>query len=354
MKLNTPASAITRRALITASAASAAAWAKTGPIRAAVYGIGHAHAMGKVAALQALPQFDLVGVCEPDASRPRSSPALKGVRWLTPEEMLGDASIEFIAVESRVQENLAYARQSIEAGKFVHLDKAPGIDLEAFRGLIEDARRKKRMVQMGYQWRYQTGMRAAIEAARKGWLGEVYSFRARIDKPMSLAERRDLAAFRGGMIFELGCHLIDRATDLLGEPTKVTGHLWHHSKAADSLADNTLAILEYPRAVAEISVAAMHPNGGAYRTLEITGDNGSATVRPFNDRIVTDLKKAAGPYPAGVKETVLPSSPQLAFAPDLLEMARIIREGMAPTYSPEHDLMTQRVLLRVCHEISTE
>ncbi len=339
---------MTRRTLISA-AAGAAAW-NGKPIRAAVYGIGHAHAMGKVAALRALPQFELVGVCEPDASRPRAHKALDGVRWLSSEQLLSDASIEFVAVESRVQENLTYARQAVDAGKFVHLDKAPGTDLAALRKLLEDAARRKRVVQMGYQWRYQSGMQAAIEAARKGWLGEVYSLRARIDKPIGPADRRDLAAFRGGMMFELGCHLIDRATHLFGEPAKVSGHLWHHASHNDGLADNTLAILEYPRAVAEISIAAMHPNGNAYRTLEITGTNGSATVRPFNNRVVTDLRAAAGPYPAGVKETVLPPDPQPGFSPDLLEMAGIIREGATPTYSAQHDLMTHAVLLKVCHE----
>ena len=73
---------------------------------------------------------------------------------------------------------------------------------------------------MGYQWRYHPAMQAAIEAARKGWLGRVYSFRATIDKPIPPQERLELAAFRGGMMFELGCHLIDRAVDLLGKHGK--------------------------------------------------------------------------------------------------------------------------------------
>ena len=37
---------------------------------------------------------------------------------------------------------------------------------------------------MGYQWRYHPAMAAAMEAARKGWLGRVYRFRASIDKPI--------------------------------------------------------------------------------------------------------------------------------------------------------------------------
>ncbi|MFN7939382.1 MAG: Gfo/Idh/MocA family oxidoreductase [Bryobacteraceae bacterium] len=343
---------MTRRTLL-AGAAALPALADTKPVRVAVYGIGHAHAMGKVAALKALPQFELAGVCEPDASIPRTHASLHQVRWLNAREMLADSTIELIAVESRVQENVGYARQAVDAGKFVHLDKAPGTDLGAFRSLLEEAEKRKRTVQMGYQWRYHPAMQAALEAARKGWLGEVYSFRARIDKPTPAADRRALAAFRGGMMFELGCHLIDRATDLLGAPTRVTGYLWHHGKENDSLADNTLAVLEYPRATAEISVAAMHPHGNSYRTVEITGTNGSVTVRPFTPyRLTSHLRNAAGPYPAGLKETEFPADRLPGFSPDFLEMARIIREGSAPSYTAKHDLMTHEVLLRACHELT--
>lgn len=343
---------MTRRTLLSAAAA-ATAFSAVKPIRAVVYGIGHAHALGKVAALRALPQFELVGICEPDTARRRTDKSLEGIRWLTEREILDDASIEFIAVEARVQENLSYARQMVNAGKFVHLDKAPGNNLNSLRELLAEAGRRKRTVQMGYQWRYHPAMQAALDAARKGWLGDVYSFRARIDKPMNPADRRDLAAFRGGMMFELGCHLIDRATDLLGKPDRVTGHLWRHGSGNDALADNTLAILEYPRAVAEISVAAMHPHGNSYRTVEITGANGSVTVRPFSPyRLISHLRDAAGPYPAGLKETVFPPDQLPGFSPDLLEMAGIIREGATPAYSAQHDLMTQEVLLKACHELA--
>jgi predicted dehydrogenase len=309
--------------------------------------------LGKVAALRALPEYEFAGVCEPDnTARQRGHKALEGVRWLSQRQMLEDPSIELIAIESRVRENLTYAREAVDAGKFVHLDKAPGANLPAFRALLEEAARRKRGVQLGYQWRYHPAMRAALAAARSGWLGDVYSFRARIDKPLAPVDRRDLASFRGGMMFELGCHLIDRATDLLGRPARVTGYLWHHGREDDALADNTLALLEYPRALAEISVAAMHPHGNAYRTVEITGSNGSATVRPFAPyRLTTHLRDAAGPYPAGLKETGFPPDALPPYCPDFLEMARIIREGAQPSYSRQHDLMTQEVLLKACHEI---
>ncbi|MCC6590574.1 MAG: Gfo/Idh/MocA family oxidoreductase [Bryobacterales bacterium] len=349
---STAAGAAAAAGAASTTAAVTAAGDRTKPIRTAIYGIGHAHAFGKLAALKAMPQFEVVGICEPDSTVPRNNKALDGVRWLTQREIVDDPTIEFIAVESRVRHNLQYAREAISANRFVHLDKAPGNDLPALKALLTEAGRRNRVVQMGYQWRYHPAMQAAIEAARKGWLGEVYSFRARIDKPTPAEDRRYLAEFRGGMMFELGCHLIDRATDLLGKPTRVTGHLFHHASQDDALADNTLAILEYPKVLAEISVAAMHPQGNAHRTIEITGTNGSAIVRPFSPyRLAMHLKDAAGPYPGGLYHTEFPPD-RLAYAADFGEMARIIREGVKPTYAAAHDLMTHEVLLQACHQLT--
>jgi len=323
--------------------------ASSGAIRAAVLGTGHAHAAGKIRALRGLPQYELAGICRPDPDEPNQGEVFQGVRWLSLDQVLNDASIELVLVESRVQRNLHYAQRCVSAGKFVHLDKAPGEDLAALRTLLSGAAKRSRAVQMGYQWRYHPAMRAAIEAARKGWLGRVYAFRAAIDKPTPPAERRQLANFRGGMMFELGCHLIDRAVDLLGKPRKVTGILRHDSPLDDGLADNTLAILEYDQAIAEIYVAAFQPHGNSYRSVEILGTNGKAIAQPFSPpRLTVDLKDAAGVYRAGVQVMEMAEAPGPAFGPDLLEMAAIIRQGAHPSYSPEHDLAAQETLLRAC------
>ena len=345
-------SRLSRRGLLIAGAGAMgalAAPAKVRKIRVAVLGIGHAHAMGKVRALRSMDEFELAGVCEPDAGQSREHEAVRGVKWLSESEVLGDRSIELVAVESRVQENLDYAGKSIDAGKYVHLDKPPGEDLGALERLLQDAGRKNLVVQMGYQWRYHAAMQTAIEAARKGWLGNIYMVRATINKPISRETRIELAEFRGGMMFELGCHMIDRVVALLGKPRRVTGRLRHDSPVDDTLADNTLAVLEYNSALAEVYVAAMQPHGRNYRTLEILGTNGTARVRPFSPlRLQLDLGDPAGPYSSGIQDVPLTAPPGPAFAPDFRELAGVIRRGAKPTYSPEHDLAVQEVLLRAC------
>ncbi len=342
--------ALTRRAF-SALAAAPVLSAAGGKIRVAVIGTGHGHALSKIRALRGMPEYELAGVCRPDPSEPADGAALRDVRWLSLEQVLEDSSIELAAIESAdIDLNLKYAEQCVAAGKFVHLDKPPGADLERLRKLLAHAGERKRVVQMGYQWRYHPAMQAVIEAARSGWLGRIYRFRASIDKLVLADERRYLARFRGGMMFSEGCHLVDRAVAVLGKPRKVTGFLRHDAPIPDNLADNTLAVLEYDRAVAEISLAGFHRNGNRHRFLEILGTNGSARMQPytFPSRLIVDLGDAAGPYKSGEQTLEMPAPPGLGYTPDFREMAAIIREGALPSHSVEHDLVTQETLLRVC------
>jgi predicted dehydrogenase len=343
---------VTRRQLAVFAAATALrAQTAANPIRVAMVGTGHGHAASKIRALQSMPEYEFVGLCRPDPDDPAVGDIFAKQRPLKLDEILNDRSIELVACEAAdAQSNLSHAKKAVAAGKFVHLDKPPGSDFAGLQALLEDAQRRKLVVQMGYQWRYHSGMEAAIEAARKGWLGNVYRFRASIDKPILADERQHLAKYKGGMMFSEGCHLVDRATALLGKPQRVTGFIHHHAvKAADTLTDNNLVVLTYPNALAEISLGGFDPNGNQHRYVEILGTNGAAKAEPFAPvRLRVELKEPAGPYRAGVQMLEPPSPPGLTYTPDFAEMASIIRKGTQPTYSAAHDLMTHRVLLEAC------
>ncbi len=158
------------------------AYAFSKKIRAAVVGTGHGHAISKIRALGNMPEYELAGVSRPFEDEPATSEALRDVKWLTPLQVIEDESIEFVAVESAdFNWNLEYAERLVEAGKFVHLDKPPGADLGRLRRMLERAAARKRVVQMGYQWRYHPAMNAVIDAARNGWLGRIHRFHASID-----------------------------------------------------------------------------------------------------------------------------------------------------------------------------
>ena len=117
------------------------------------------------------------------------------------------------------------------------------------------------------------------------------------------------------MMFSEGCHLIDRATALLGKPSKVHGVIRHHGPIDDGLMDNTLVFLEYPTAIAEISLSGFDPLYGARplrRTIQRLVENPISSGilrREFQDgdtivvdcdgeKIVTRLKAPGAPQEA--------------------------------------------------------
>ena len=65
-------------------------------------------------------------------------------------------------------------------------------------------------------------------------------------------------------MFELGSHMIEAIVRLLGKPTKVTPFLFTHGRFNDSFIDNSVAIFEYPRAIASVYSAAFQQRYGIY------------------------------------------------------------------------------------------
>ncbi len=335
---------VSRRLFVAAGAAQLAP-AQT-KIRIAMLGTGHAHASGKLKTLTESPDFELVGVCEP-----KTRPAWKNVRWLTEDELFGDRSIQAVAVEGAVPENLEYGRKTIASGKHLHIDKPPTNRMTPFRELIEEARRKKLAAQGGYIWRFHEGFDRAIEAVNKGWLGDVFMIRGVMNTDLADSARLPLSEYKGGMMFELGCHMIDRLVAFWGRPKEVRGWLRHGSTVRDKLADNTLAVFEYGGGLAVLSTAARMSGASQHRTFEITGTDGAMILSPIEpgNKMRVSLREARGPYKAGWQDVVLPNQPR--YVNDFKDLARFIRTGAPLKYSYDHELLVEETLLRACGEI---
>ena len=97
----------------------------------------------------------------------RKDPRYAALRWMEEGAMLHDPSIQLIVVECRVWEALAWGKKVIDAGKHLHLEKPTGNEWKPFKDLVEEARRKKLILQSGYLWRWHQGLMAAIEAATR-------------------------------------------------------------------------------------------------------------------------------------------------------------------------------------------
>ena len=328
-------------------------------IRIAQYGTGHAHAAGKLRALLDSPDVELAGVFEPDTERRAAAAAADGpfraVHWFGSEgEMLADASISAIASEGTTHESLDQTEACVRAGKHVWYDKPAGDDWPQWQRTIALAEEKGLTVQVGYMFRYHAGFRQIETWVKSGFLGDIYALRTRIGTVVSEADRRAISRHRGGVFYELGCHMLDQVVWLLGRPQKVTSFLRNESGEVPAFADNTLGVFEYERAMALVDTSAMETPPPA-RRFEVYGSRGSAIMEPLEPatHIRLCLSEAQGGYDAG--ETMVPvetQTRQSLYELELADFVETIQGRQAARRPAAHELLAQETLLRVTGNFS--
>lgn len=312
-------------------------------------GVGHAHA-SKLAVYRRSPDYEVLGIVEPDAelrARAQSQDPYRDLPWMTQAQLLDAPGLEAVLVETRVGDLLNVAEACVAAGKHIHLDKPAGESLPQFRRLLDDAARQKLLVQMGYMYRYNPGVVLLREFLRRGWLGEPFEVHTVMSKVVDPANRQSLAQFPGGIMFELGCHIIDLTVGVLGPPDRVSTFARHSGEADDDLLDNMLAVFDYPRALATVKSTALEVEGGARRHLVVCGTEGTFHIQPLdNPAVRLALSSDRDGYRRGYQEIALPKYTR--YVDDAADMARIIRGEKESDFSYEHDLAVQTALLQAC------
>ncbi|WP_240911012.1 Gfo/Idh/MocA family protein [Paludisphaera soli] len=305
-------------------------------------GVGHAHA-DKLAVYRRSEDYEVVGVVEMDArlrEQARSKEAFRDLPWMTREQLLATPGLQAVLVETRVRDLLDAAEACVAAGMHVHLDKPAGESLPQYRRILDAAAKKKLWVQMGYMYRYNPAVVLLREILERGWLGEVFEVHAVMSKVVEPAGRAAFAEYRGGTMFELGCHVIDLVVGVLGAPGKITPYPRHSSKSGDSLLDNMLAVFEYPRATATVRSTALEVEGFARRHLTVCGSEGTFHIQPLDEPSVRlAFSEPRDPYRKGYQDVPMPRYTR--YVDDAAEMARVIRGEKPIDFTPEHDIAVQ-------------
>jgi predicted dehydrogenase len=336
-----------RRTFIHTSALSAAVSSigRAAPpkIKIGQIGLHHPHGKGKLATiLRQSDTYDFVGLV------PENPAEVKHVDYpvlVSTEQLLNTPGLQAVAVETRVEDLVSSALPCVQAGMHIHLDKPAGLKLKSFRALHAVAKQHGTTIQMGYMFRYNPAFQLTYKAAREGWLGNIFEIDGVISKFISNRARKQLEHFHGGFMFELACHLIDSAVYLLGKPDRVTPFIRRTYPEKDQLADNCLAVLEYPKATATIRTAAMEVEGQRRRQFVVCGDRGTADIHPLEKPVMKlALDRARGVYRKGYQELAFPSRGR--YDGEFEDLARVIRGEGKLAWTPAHDLAVHETILR--------
>lgn len=332
---------------------------KVKKIKIGQVGICHEHAV-KITSLKKLDDlFEIVGVVDDrnTSAAKRAGDDLKpyeGLRWMTEKELFNTPGLQAVLVETPNTDLVSTAIRCMEHNLAIHMDKPGGEDLELFGKLLNGCKERNLPFQMGYMFRNNPAIQFCQKAVRKGWLGEIVEVHADMSHNYGgKAYQQYLSNFKGGIMFNLGCHHIDWIISMLGRPENISPFLKSTLGSANGAKNNCLAVLEYPHTLISLSACDLNAGGGSGRRVKIFGSKGIIDLSPLERfdgkplQMQLTLLEGNEEYSAG--SHIVDFGIKLdRYEDQLLEFAEIIRGEMKNPYTYEHDYLVQECLLKAC------
>src|SRR5579864_5372915 len=144
------------------------------------------------------------------------------------EDLLADASIDLVVVATPSGTHFQVAQQVLSAGKNVVVDKPAAVTSDEVGKLIEFARANGKLLIPFHNRRWDGDFLTVQKLLNEHQLGRVVSIESRFDRWNPGATRRpwkDDPAQGGGVLLDLGTHLVDQALVLCGKPLAVSAEV---------------------------------------------------------------------------------------------------------------------------------
>lgn len=144
------------------------------------------------------------------------------------DEILKDDNIELVVVNTPDMLHFEMAKQALEAGKHIVVEKPVTPKSNKAEELAELAHKKGLVFTVYQNRRWDGDFRTVQQVLNEGKLGRLIEFESHFDRyrtyitPNTWKEEGDKYS---GVLYNLGSHMIDQAYVLFGKPKSVTAHL---------------------------------------------------------------------------------------------------------------------------------
>jgi scyllo-inositol 2-dehydrogenase (NADP+) len=143
------------------------------------------------------------------------------------EALLADLAIDLVVIATPNDTHAPLARAALEAGKHVVVDKPFALTAAEARSLSELAAARGRMLTIFHNRRWDSDFRTVEQLLHDDMLGDVQLAELRWDRfrPAIKQGWREAAQPGGGLLADLGPHLVDQALRLFGLPDAVSADI---------------------------------------------------------------------------------------------------------------------------------
>jgi predicted dehydrogenase len=238
-------------------------------IRTAVIGFGTGGAVFHAPFLAADDEFRLDLVVTGEAGRAaaaaRTYPHARVVP--TADEVLAAAGdLDLVVITTPPGSHAALAHRSLDAGLAVVVDKPLSVTAAEGRALIEHAEQVGRVLTVFQNRRWDGDFLTLRDLIADGVLGEVHRFESRFEwwKPVETKAWKATASPSegGGMLYDLGTHLLDQALLLFGPVEEVHAELTRHRPGGGADDDAFVSLLHRSGTRSRLWMNGMAPQVG--------------------------------------------------------------------------------------------
>ena len=163
--------------------------------------------------------------------------------------MFADPSIDIIVITTTPDTHFAFTKAAIEAGKHVIVEKPFVPTSQEAQDLVELSAKTGKLICVYQNRRWDTDFLTVKKLLDEGRIGRCVEFNTHFDryKPARPETWKGTLGMEhaGGVIYDLGTHLIDQVYVLFGMPASVTGIFANQRNDGGEEPDSVTVLLQY-------------------------------------------------------------------------------------------------------------
>ena len=299
--------------------------------------------------------FEIVGFAFPENERdkfPERIAGFEGYREISLDEIISDPEIEAVTVETEEINLTKYALMAAEHKKHIHMEKPGGLVLSDFEKLIKTVKDNKTVFHIGYMYRYNPYIAELRNQIKNGELGDIISVEAQMNCCHTENVREWLGNFPGGMMFFLGCHLVDLIFSIQGAPKRIIPLNKCSGVSGVTSEDFGMTVFEYENGISFAKTSAVEIGGFERRQLIVSGTKKTVELKPLEwvadgGKQITEryIRESRGWYDKTDKEV---SPPYNRYDDMMRSFAEMVIGKKENQWSYDYELELYKIILKAC------
>lgn len=243
-------------------------------IRVGLIGFGLGGRVFHAPLISSVEGLELAAIYERTSSKAQERyPGIVTYRSL--EDLLADPSLSLIVVTTPNETHFDLARRALESGKNVIVDKPSAVTSAEVASLIELARQRGLLFAPFHNRRWDSDFQTVKKLLQEEVLGRLVAFESRFDRwrpilPKDRLWKEDPVG--GGLLLDLGTHLVDQALVLFGKPAAVSADV-RRERDGTGANDSFTLRLRYPGLSVTLAANNLSLPSGA--RFHLRGTNGN-------------------------------------------------------------------------------